>query len=127
MGILIRRLWRSDGSIRRVIRGGGRHGRNESIVAQEQEAFLKPAVSTDMLLERSSSSDAPPGDHIGMTSSLADVVSSPVEGSLNVRETAKLSLEFCILWVRPISTSYRCLHADEQQFAVRFSDAPPLE
>jgi len=100
VGILVRRLWGSHGSIRRVIRGGGRHGRNGSIVAQEQEAFLKPTVSTDLLLERSTSGDTPPGDHRGRTSALADVVSSRIEGGLNVRETAKLSLEFCILWVK---------------------------
>lgn len=113
LGILIRRLWGSHGSVRRVIRGGGRHGRSGSIVTQEHEAFLKPTTSTDLLLGRSSLSNTPPEHHRGHTTALSDVVPSGAGAGLDVRETAKLSLEFCILWVRSLHTLLRQLHTDE--------------
>lgn len=97
--VAARRLWASGGSIQGVIRGHDRSTHYLPIVEEEEQAFVKPddqqgnqeasrsPCSRLLIEEPSNSSGAEQG---------------PLEGRLNVRETLKLSFEFCILWVGSI-------------------------
>ena len=91
--ILVKRLWVHNGSIADVIRGNRKHIRYGSIAQQEEETFLKPVAATASLNGSSTSSIIA---HIPERQSVDSTTSTP---GLNVRETAWLSLEFCILWV----------------------------
>lgn len=90
-----RRLWASGGSIKGAVRGQNRSTHYVPVVAEEEQASAKPddqggnreasrSPSSRLLIEEPSDSPGAKG--------------SPVEGRLNVRETLKLSFEFCILW-----------------------------
>ncbi|MCJ1393185.1 hypothetical protein MMC18_006057 [Xylographa bjoerkii] len=96
---LVRQLWKNHGSITKVMRGGTTHVRYGSIEAHEHEAFLKPDLGHGVQRENSSSSDSLYNDE-SMTNSktFLRAAHSQHEAGLSVRDTAKLSLEFCILW-----------------------------
>ena len=90
-----RRLWASGFSIKGAIRGQNQSTHYVPIVAEEEQIFAKPddqggnreasrSPSSRLLIEEPSDSSAVKG--------------SSLEGRLNVRETLKLSFEFCILW-----------------------------
>ncbi|CAD6593779.1 MAG: hypothetical protein ASARMPREDX12_007631 [Alectoria sarmentosa] len=90
-----KRLWASGGSIKGAIRGHDRSIHYLPIVEEEQQVSVKPddeggvqevsrSPRSRLLIEEPSNSSAVEENHS--------------EGRLNVRETLKLSFEFCILW-----------------------------
>lgn len=98
--VAAKRLWASRGSIKGAIRGHDRPTHYLPVVEEEEQAFVKPddeggiqeasrSPCSRLLIEEPSDS---PGSE-----------ASSSEGRLNVRETLKLSFEFCILWVGIIS------------------------
>ena len=97
---LARQLWLNHGSITKVMRGRGNHVRYGSVGRHEHEVFLKPdlefAVEGGSL---SSSGSLPNEESIINSRTFVRGGHSRNEAGLNVRDTAKLSLEFCILWV----------------------------
>ena len=94
---LSRRLWASRGSPKRIIEQRDGYGRYGSIAGHEQEAFLKPSVRRHIHIARASLSETLSPD-IGMASHRI-YLGVTSESGLDMRATAKLSLEFCLLWV----------------------------
>lgn len=99
--IFLRRLWISKWDLAQVFRGGGGGVlyAQHLWIPQESEAFLKPDV------------EPPSPGHgtplLGPSTMIEDVAVSPERFAsagwkvgLNDRETARLSLEFSVLWVR---------------------------
>lgn len=95
-----KRLWASGGSIKGAVRGHDRSIHYLPIVEEEQQVSVKPddeggvqevsrSPRSRLLIEEPSNSSAVEENHS--------------EGRLNVRETLKLSFEFCILWVGIVS------------------------
>lgn len=95
--VAARRLWASGGSIQGALRGHDRSTHYLPVVEEEEEeqAFVKPddeggiqeasrSPRSRLLIEEPSNSSG--------------IEASPSEGRLNVRETLRLSFEFCILW-----------------------------
>ena len=98
--VAARRLWASSGSLQGAIRGRDPSTHYMPIVEEEDQTFVKPddeggiqeasrSPRSRLLIEEPSKSQGVDG--------------SPSEERLNVRETLKLSFEFCILWVGVIS------------------------
>lgn len=99
--ILIRRLYASKGSTSRTWRGRKVSSTYTPITSAEDPADLKPDEYDEPLR------GGYPGSSRGLFGSqapeceaLAPARPKGAEGALDVRETAKLSLEFCMLWVR---------------------------
>ena len=98
--ILARRLWNTNGSIMDVLYGKGEDTHYAPLTTAEHEAFLKPnsphgsrnTINTPQVLSEREGSTLPDEAIMhGKTDSVGD--------KLSVRETAKLGLEFSILWV----------------------------
>lgn len=98
--ILIRRLYASNGSISRTWRGGKESSNYTPITSEEDPA--------DLILDEYDEDlrGGHPGRSYGLFGSqppeyeaLAPARPEGAEGALDVTETAKLSLEFCMLWV----------------------------
>ncbi|MCJ1281586.1 hypothetical protein MMC26_000906 [Xylographa opegraphella] len=95
----IRQLWENQGSIGKVMRGNTHHVRYGSVGGPEHEAFLKPDLGPDTEGVNPSSSGLLYNDESMSTSkTLLRGVHPPKAAGLSVRDTAKLSLEFCLLW-----------------------------
>lgn len=93
--VAAKRLWATGGSIKGAIRGHDRSTHYLPIVEEEEQAFIKP--DDDGGIQEASRS---PRSRllIEEPSKSSGVEGSPSERRLNVRETLKLSFEFCILW-----------------------------
>ena len=79
-----------------AIRGHDRSTRYMPIVREEEHTCIKPDNEEESL----EASRSPRGRLlIEEPSSTSETEASPPEGRLKVRETLKLSFEFCILWV----------------------------
>ena len=94
--VAAKRLWASGGSLQGAIHDQGQTTLYSPVSEGEHEAFVKPddeleAHGTD----RSQRNLLFLEDSINRTGSLEEIV----ETRLNIRETAWLSFEFCILWV----------------------------
>ncbi|KAF6231575.1 hypothetical protein HO173_010327 [Letharia columbiana] len=98
--VAAKRLWATGGSIKGALRGHDRSTHYLPIVEEEEQAFIKP--DDDGGIQEASRS---PRSRllIEEPSKSSGVEGSPSERRLNVRETLKLSFEFCILWVGIIS------------------------
>ncbi|MCJ1417630.1 hypothetical protein MMC32_003974 [Xylographa parallela] len=95
----IRQLWKNHGSIAKVMRGRTHHVRYGSVGGHEHEAFLKPDLGLDIEGVNSSSNGSLHNDESMANSKTFLHGDHPLKAAgLNVRDTAKLSLEFCILW-----------------------------
>ena len=103
--VAARRLWASGGSVQGAISGNDGSVHYVPVIEQDEQAYIKPDDSgasqetngsphSRLLIEEPSSS---PG-----------VEGSPPEGRLKIRETLKLSFEFCILWVRTALSEAKC-------------------
>lgn len=92
----LKRLWASGGSISGAIRGESRSTLYSPIFEDEQEAFVKPVDEGDSRAENRS-----PRSRLLIEDPVCGSIASEgtKEARLNVRETAWLSFEFCILWV----------------------------
>lgn len=98
--VVAKRLWASRGSIRGAVQQQNQSTKYAPIVEDENQAFLKP-------------DDEGGGHPAGRSSCHRFLIEEPMinpataeghaEGRLNIRETAWLSFEFCILWVCPDS------------------------
>ncbi|MCJ1241076.1 hypothetical protein MMC14_009080 [Varicellaria rhodocarpa] len=97
--ILAKRLWIANGSIADVLRGKGRNSNYTPLKTAEHEAFLKPnaleesRVGTPILQTQSEH-----GDSISLDEATIQGRADSVEDKLDVRETARLGLEFSFLW-----------------------------
>ncbi|MCJ1403311.1 hypothetical protein MMC11_006534 [Xylographa trunciseda] len=96
---LIRQLWKNHGSLTKVMHGRTNHVRYGSVGGHEHEAFLKPDLGPGIQGGNSSSSGSLNNEEC-MTNSKTLLRGGHThhESGLSVRDTAKLSLEFCILW-----------------------------
>ncbi|CAF9908521.1 hypothetical protein IMSHALPRED_006696 [Imshaugia aleurites] len=92
--VAARRLWASNGSLQGAIRG---HGSTHYVpmVEEEEQTFVQPD-------DEGGIQEASRSPHsrllIEEPSNSPEVARSPPDGRLKVRETLKLSFEFCILW-----------------------------
>lgn len=98
--IFIRRLYASNGSITRVWGGRTESSSYTPITGEEEPACLKP----DEYDEVSQGGDSGRSRGLFGSQAAGSEVLGPArpeetEAALDVRETAKLSLEFCLLWV----------------------------
>ncbi|MCJ1453647.1 hypothetical protein MMC28_003994 [Mycoblastus sanguinarius] len=92
--VAVRRLWANDGSIRRALQENDRPTHYTPIVEEDEDpAFNKP--NNDEVAQSASRS---PNSQLLIEEPMADSGVYEGEGRLNLRETAKLSFEFCILW-----------------------------
>ena len=98
--IIVRNLY-ANGSKFRVWQGRIQSSNYAPITGEEEQAFLKPDDLDEVL--RGGNHETREGlldsQRVG-SEVLGSVRTEAVSGMLDVRETAKLSLEFCILWVR---------------------------
>lgn len=80
--------------------GDTSHVRYESMDGHENAAFLKPGLVNGSEEEATSSnSSLPLDDPETRLRTVRTYGAARSETGLSVRETAKLSLEFCLLWV----------------------------
>lgn len=99
--ILIRRLYATNGSINRVWRGSNESSSYTPITSEEEPAYLKPDGHDEFLRGRNSGSGRGLfGGQVAGSEASEPAHRDGTEAALDVRETAKLSLEFCMLWVR---------------------------
>ena len=106
--IIVRQLYADNGSIIRVWQGRNQCSNYAPINGEEEQAFLKPDDSDEVLRGRIRESREGLLDSQQVGSEvLGSARTEAVSGVLDVRETAKLSLEFCILWVRQIFKDIR--------------------
>ncbi|MCJ1256112.1 hypothetical protein MMC24_003932 [Lignoscripta atroalba] len=98
--ILVQRLWACNGSITRLFRGERGSSRDKPSAEEENEAFLKPDNHSNDNRRRtpSPSNSLLLDDRLTHTGEIQNGPVNASEGALNVWETSKLSLEFCILW-----------------------------
>ena len=117
MGIFLRRLWIHRGNVVAVFKGLERP-MQQSWTGEENEAFLKPGDNEAIGLSSSAtlSLDDP---MVGVGRTL-EGDASQVHARLNVRETARLSLHFSMLWVSALNgvSIRRCKVLTRIQFAV---------
>ena len=99
--ILVGRLYASNESITKTWRGKKESSGYTPITSEEEPAVLKPDEYDEVLRGRiSGSSRGLFGSQAAGSEALGPARPEGTEGALDVRETAKLSLEFCMLWVR---------------------------
>lgn len=94
----LRRLWESGGSIQGAIRGGSQStGYSPISVDDGEQTLLKPDN-----VEGNDASSRSPRSRLLIEEPLSNSGTSEgtFERRISVRETAWLSFEFCILWVR---------------------------
>ncbi|KAA6408654.1 MAG: vacuolar membrane [Lasallia pustulata] len=109
--ILIRRLYATNGSINRVWRGSNESSSYTPITSEEEPAYLKPDGHDKFLRGRNSGSGRGLfGDQVAGSEASEPAHPDGTEAALDVRETAKLSLEFCMLWFAANYFAAACLH-----------------
>ena len=98
--ILAWRLWAPKGSITDVLRDKGQESHIAPLTTAEHEAFLKPDALEESTLGTSypRASGELEDTTLPVETTICRLANS-VEYSLDVRETARLGLEFSILWV----------------------------
>ncbi|MCJ1298699.1 hypothetical protein MMC08_001489 [Hypocenomyce scalaris] len=108
--IIVRNLY-ANGSKFRVWQGRIQSSNYAPITGEEEQAFLKPDDLDEVL--RGGNHETREGlldsQRVG-SEVLGSVRTEAVSGMLDVRETAKLSLEFCILWFAANYFTGACLH-----------------
>ena len=101
--VVAKRLWASGGSIRGAIRGHNHATLYSAISEDEHEAFVKPNDEEGVQgVSRSPRSQLLVEEPMSRSGTTAGIT----EARLNVRETAWLSFEFCILWVLHHNSCY---------------------
>ena len=96
MGIFLHRLWIHRGNFVAVFKGRERPVQ-QSWTGEENEAFLKP--DDNEVLGPSSSATLSLDDPMVAAGRMLEGDASQVDAPLNVREIARLSLHFSMLWV----------------------------
>ena len=99
-GIFLRRLWIHRGDVVAVFKGRERPGQR-SWIGEENEAFLKPGDNE--VLGPSSSTTLLLDDPLVAHGRKLGGDASQVDAPLNVREIARLSLHFSMLWVSALN------------------------
>ena len=102
--VAIRRLWSSGASAQRAVCGHDRSVHYLPVVEEEEQAYIKHGDG-EATQEASGSPCSP--FLIEELSKNSGLEPNSSEGRLEVRETLKLSFEFCILWVGITSMGMR--------------------
>lgn len=100
LGILFKRLWDNNWSLSRVIHGKNGTDVSSAMAREETETFLKPDRGLGRLPNSSSSTLESSMIQNGDLEGIQQI--TPVCPGLNVQETARLSFQFCMLWVSVI-------------------------
>lgn len=95
--VAARRIWASGGSIKGAIRGQDQTGHYLPLVGEEGQALVKPRESDG--IDGDNASRSPRSQLLIEEPLYSEVLEGASEGPLKVRETLRLSFEFCILWV----------------------------